>query len=90
MTIHEYLEECILILTTSPIIEHFHLIKRRETATDGYLRIQATITDSSILEISIYCKITEGIAHINGIGFTGKIKRKNLSGDGIMRNIILS
>lgn len=78
MTIHEYLEECILILTTSPIIEHFHLIKRRETATDGYLRIQATITDSSTLEISIYCKITEGIAHINGYRFHWQDKEKKL------------
>lgn len=78
MTIHEYLEECILILTTSPIVEHFHLIKRRETTTDGYLRIRATITDGSLLEISIYCKMAEGITQMSGYRFHWQNKEAKL------------
>ncbi len=43
MTIHEYLEECLLLLTVSPAVEHFSIINRKETETDGYFRARATL-----------------------------------------------
>ena len=64
MTIREYLEECILLLTVSPIAEHFQVVKRRETETDGYLRIRVTLTDEGLLEISLYCKWINEVARL--------------------------
>jgi hypothetical protein len=40
LTVHEYLDNAILLLTASPAVERFHVITRRETETDGYLRVQ--------------------------------------------------
>lgn len=41
MTIHDYLEECILLLTVSSVVARFKVVKQREVETDGYLRVRA-------------------------------------------------
>ena len=64
MIIHEYLEENILLLTVSPIVEHFQLITRKEMTADGYLRTRAKLIDESLLEVSIYCRIHEDIIYL--------------------------
>ncbi|MDO8445651.1 MAG: hypothetical protein Q7T53_06070 [Deltaproteobacteria bacterium] len=37
MTIHAYLEENILLLTASPIVEHFQIVTRRRLKAMGIL-----------------------------------------------------
>ena len=59
MTIHEYLEECLLLLTVSPAVEHFSTISRRETETDGYFRVRAILANACLLEISMYVQLAE-------------------------------
>jgi len=64
LTIREYMEENILLLTTSPIVEHFQLDTRREMETDGYLRIRTKLIDETLLEVSIYCQIHEDVVRL--------------------------
>lgn len=64
MTIHDYLEENILLLTASPIVEHFQIITRRETESDGYLRVRAIPIGEGLLEVSIYCQMSENAVRL--------------------------
>ena len=61
MTIVEYfgaVKECLL---TSPVVSRFHVIRERDTLTDGHLRARLTLTDGSQLEFSEYVqRSTEG------------------------------
>lgn len=59
MPIRQCIEESILLLTLSPIIESFTILKKRETEGDGFLRGKAVITDGSLLEISMYWQLAE-------------------------------
>ncbi len=59
MPIRQCIEESILLLTLSPIVESFTIVKKRETEGDGFLRARAVITDGSLLEISMYWQLTE-------------------------------
>lgn len=45
MTINEYVEDNILLLTASPVVDHIQIIKRRETESDGYFRARAKLLD---------------------------------------------
>lgn len=69
MIIHEHLERYILLLTVSPIVSQFQVVKRRETDTDGYLRVRAILTDEGLLEISLYCQLTWDNVHVTGYRF---------------------
>lgn len=69
MTIHDYLEENILLLTASPIVEHFQIVKRRETESDGYLRVRAILICEGLLEVSIYCQMAENAVSLVGYRF---------------------
>lgn len=69
MTIREYLEECIVFLTTSEIISSFQVTKRRETETDGYLRVRSVLLDGDLFEISLYCQLVEDEVKIAGYRF---------------------
>ena len=78
MTVRQYIEESILILTISPVVEHFKVIKRRETETDGYLRGRAVLTDETLLEISMYCQRIEGAVRLIGYRFHWQDKEAKL------------
>lgn len=76
MIIHEYLEECVLLLTISPVVDHFQVVKRREMGTDGYLRVRAILTDKGLLEISLYCQVVEDDTHLMGYRFHWQDKER--------------
>lgn len=59
MPIRQCIEESVLLLTLSPIVESFTILKKRETEGDGFFRAKAVITDGSLLEISMYWQLTE-------------------------------
>jgi hypothetical protein len=59
LPIRQCIEESILLLTLSPIVESFTILKKRETEGDGFLRAKAGITDGSLLEISMYWELIE-------------------------------
>jgi len=59
LPIRQCIEESILLLTLSPIVESFTILKKRETEGDGFLRAKVVITDGSLLEISMYWQLTE-------------------------------
>lgn len=69
MTIREYLEECIVLLTISDVISNFQITKRRETETDGYLRARSVLLDGDLFEISLYCRLAEDEVKIAGYRF---------------------
>jgi hypothetical protein len=69
MTIHDYLEECILLLTVSSVVERFQVVKKRGVETDGYLRVRAMLVDESLLEVSMYCQHIDDTAHLAGYRF---------------------
>lgn len=78
MTINEYLQECILLLTVSPVVERFQVLKMKEVETDGYLRARAILVDKSLLEISIYCQHANETICLAGYRFHWQDKEKNL------------
>jgi hypothetical protein len=78
MTIHDYLEECILILTVSSVVERFQVVKKRESETDGYLRVRAILADEGLLETSIYCQHVEDDVQLAGYRFHWQDKEGNL------------
>lgn len=59
MTVHEYLEETLLLLTVSATVESFRIVTRKETESDGYIRVRAILIDGHLFEASIYCQATE-------------------------------
>ena len=78
MSVREYIEESILLLTISPIVEYFKVIKRRETESDGYLRVRAVITDESLLEISMYWQLAENAVRLLGYRFHWQNEKSKL------------
>ena len=69
MTISDYLEECILILTVSSVVERFQVTKKKAVETDGYLKVRAILVDESLLEVSIYCQQFEDNTDLAGYRF---------------------
>ena len=78
MSVREYIEESILLLTISPIVASFKVIKRRETESDGYLRARAVITDESLLEISMYWQSAENGVRLIGYRFHWQNEKSKL------------
>lgn len=82
MTIREYLEESILLLTASPVVELFHVVTRKETETDGYLRVRSVLMEGEgLLEISTYCQLTGDSVSLVDYRFhwqdkAGKLRRR--------------
>ena len=81
MNIHHYFEESILLLTVSPIVEHFKILSRREMESDGYLRVRAILTNEDHLAMSIYCQLAENTCYIIDYRFhwqdkNGKVIRR--------------
>lgn len=54
-----YLDEVKLNLISSPVIGEYVIIKERTIATDGYLRLRATLVDGDFLELTEYFVRTE-------------------------------
>lgn len=52
--INAYLDALKLKLVTSPVVAQYTIIKERTTATDGYLRVQATLANGDFLELTEY------------------------------------
>ena len=69
MTIHDHMEECILLLTVSSVVERFHVVKKKVVETDGYMRVRAILVDESLLELSMYCQHVEDTVHLTGYRF---------------------
>lgn len=78
MTINEYLEDNILLLTASPVVDRIQITKRRETDNDGYFRARAKLVDEGLLEVSIYCRYEEGATHLIEYRFHWQDKGSNL------------
>jgi len=53
-----YLEAIKLKLVTSRVIADYQIVKERATATDGYLRIRATLHNGDFLEAAEYFERT--------------------------------
>ena len=57
-----YLEAIKLKLVTSRVVADYQIVKERTTATDGYLRIRATLYNGDFLEAAEYFERTpEGV-----------------------------
>lgn len=61
MTIVEYLDAIKECLLTTPVVSGFHVVRERDTLTDGHLRARLSLADGSQLEFSEYVqRSTEG------------------------------
>lgn len=49
-----YLEALKLKLVTSAVVSQYTIIKERTTTTDGYLRVQITLSNGDFLELTEY------------------------------------
>jgi hypothetical protein len=50
----DYLDAIKLSLISSPVIAAYTIIKERTTATDGYIRLRATLVNGDFLELTEY------------------------------------
>jgi hypothetical protein len=78
MTISEYLDECILILTVSSVVERFQVTRKEALETDGYLRVRAILVGEGLLEASMYCQRVGDNTHLAGYRFHWQDKEGNL------------
>jgi len=78
LAIREYLEENILLLTVSSVIEHFQIVTRREMEIDGYLRMRAVLIDGGLLAVSIYCQLVEDTVELVGYRFHWQDREREL------------
>lgn len=62
--IKSYFEEIILMLSETPYVDSFDVIKNKITSTEGYLRLKANLVNSDLLEISLYCQKKEASIEI--------------------------
>ena len=61
-----YLEAIKLKLITSRVVANYQIVKERTTATDGYLRIRATLHNGDFLEAAEYFERTpEGVRTVD-------------------------
>lgn len=56
--IHAYIENILLRLSVSPIIQSFKILKQREAEDEGYIRVKSFLFNGDVLEFSEYL-ITE-------------------------------
>ncbi len=78
MPIRQCIEESILLLTLSPIIDSFTILKRRETEGAAYIRAKAVITDGSLFEISLYWQLAEDTVQLVAYRFHWQDEKENL------------
>lgn len=50
--ISTYLDDIKLKLVTSRVVIEYQIVRERTTATDGYLRVQATLMNDDFLEMA--------------------------------------
>jgi hypothetical protein len=61
-----YLEALKLKLVTSRVIADYQIVKERATATDGYLRMRATLYNGDFLEAAEYFeRVPEGVRTVD-------------------------
>lgn len=60
MNPREYLEAVKTLLLTHPLVEDFHVIRERMTATDAHLRVRAKLINGFLLEFSEYVQRIPG------------------------------
>ncbi len=61
-----YLEAIKLKLVTSRAVSDYQIVKERTTATDGYLRIRATLYNEDFLEAAEYFeRVPEGVRTVD-------------------------
>jgi len=61
----EYLQAIQDRLLLDPLIANFHILRERETAIDGYLRVKTTLINGSLFEFAEYFQHTpEGEIHV--------------------------
>jgi len=65
VTIAEYLDAVKECLLASPVVLDFHVVRERDTLTDGHLRAWLSLTDGSQIEFSEYVqRSTEGQVNV--------------------------
>ena len=61
-----YLEAIRLKLVTSRVVADYQIVKERITATDGYLRVRATLHNGDFLEAAeCFERATEGVKTVD-------------------------
>ncbi|MFQ5811734.1 MAG: hypothetical protein ACE5I2_00855 [Anaerolineae bacterium] len=61
-----YLEAIKLKLVTSRVVSDYQIVKERTTATDGYLRMRATLYNGDFLEAAEYFeRVPEGVRTVD-------------------------
>ena len=54
MTISDYLERIKERILFDPVVDEFHVIRERMTATDSYIRVKMSLDDGGMLESAEY------------------------------------
>jgi hypothetical protein len=54
VTVAEYLDAIKECLLASPVVSNFHVIRERDTLTDGHLRARLSLADGGQIEFSEY------------------------------------
>jgi len=60
MTIAEYIDSIKEHLLFDPVVNEFHVIRERMTATDGYIRVKMSLTEGGTVESAEYVQYSAG------------------------------
>jgi hypothetical protein len=67
--IHTYIENILLRLSISPVIQSFKILKQREAGDEGYIRIKCFLTNGDVLEFSEYLIVENNLLKLKTYNF---------------------
>lgn len=67
--IHAYIENILLRLSISPIVQSFKILKQREADDEGYIRIKCLLFNGDVLEFSEYLIIGQNLLIVKSYNF---------------------
>jgi len=67
--IHFYIENILLRLSISPIIQTFEVVKQREGNDEGYIRVKCNLFNSDIFEFSEYLVLEKDLVVVKTYNF---------------------
>lgn len=67
--IHAYIENILLRLSISPIVQSFKILKQREADDEGYIRIKCLLLNGDVLEFSEYLTVEQNLLIVKSYNF---------------------
>ena len=67
--IHTYIENILLRLSISPVVQSFKILKQREADDEGYIRVKCFLFNGDVLEFSEYLIVEQNLIIVKSYNF---------------------